>query len=197
MAVSATRAAIGRSPTGSIGFGAVSDSGRIRVPRPAARTMTSMADESARRGFSMRRLRRPYYAYTQVMASLDDHRARRTRTARFYAAELPDGSHVQHLSPIGGLSAVQHVRYPIVLRTAALRDRVREALAEAGIQATTLYDWPVIDAEEFPGAGRLQRGIPTLPTHPYVDDRDRRQVVETGRETVASVSPNSEQTLDR
>lgn len=117
----------------------------------------------------------------RTLGRLDDHRATRTATAAFYADGLADCPGVQSITPADGLSALQHVRYPVLARTTGLRDRIQAALREAGVQATTLYDWPVVDPDDFPGAARLQRGILTLPTHPYVDDRDRRSIVETVR----------------
>lgn len=118
----------------------------------------------------------------RTLRRLDAHRQRRRRTAEFYAAELADCPGVEHLTPVEGLSDLQYVRYPVLVDTGVRRDRIQRALAAAGVQATTLYDWPVIDPEAFPGAARLQRRILTLPTHPYVDERDRRRVVETVRD---------------
>jgi dTDP-4-amino-4,6-dideoxygalactose transaminase len=117
----------------------------------------------------------------RIFDRLDDHRARRAKTANVYAAELSDCPHVRSVTPVEGLSTHQHVRYPLRIATEALRDRVQEALVEAGVQATTLYDWPVIDPEEFPGAGRLQREILTLPTHGRLSRRFERRWPTTAR----------------
>jgi dTDP-4-amino-4,6-dideoxygalactose transaminase len=93
---------------------------------------------------------------------------------------------VTTVEPITGLDNHQHVRYPVIVETPALRDDVQRSLADAGIQAPLIYDWPRIDGERFPDAKRLQDGILTLPTHPFVDSADRRTVVETIRSTVHS-----------
>lgn len=120
----------------------------------------------------------------RVLRQLDDHRKKRQRTARFYADALSEGPHLEQLQPIGGLSNHQYVRYPLLIRPEALRDQLKTALIDAGVHATTLYDWPVIEPEQSPGGARLQQGILTLPTHPYVDDRDRALIVGTVRDTI-------------
>ncbi|WP_324760529.1 DegT/DnrJ/EryC1/StrS family aminotransferase [Haloarcula sp. GH36] len=120
----------------------------------------------------------------RVFGRLDDHRQHRERTARYYADQLADCPGVDHVVPVDGLAKLQHVRFPLLAATEPLRDRIGSALGSAGVQTAKLYDWPVIDPTVFPGAGALQRRILTLPTHPYVDDRDRRLIVETVRETV-------------
>jgi len=122
----------------------------------------------------------------RVFERLDDHRRRRREAADRYAAALSDCSGVDTLDAVPGLADHQHVRYPVLAASEALRDQLRGALADAGVQATTLYDWPPIDAERFPGAATLQRRILTLPTHPYVGERDLETVVATIRaETTA------------
>jgi dTDP-4-amino-4,6-dideoxygalactose transaminase len=127
----------------------------------------------------------------RVFERLDDHRLARKRTARFYADELSDVGGIRHLTPVDGLAPLQYVRYPIRVEPEPLRDRIQASLAEAGIQATTLYDWPVLDPDTFPGAAALQRVILTLPTHPFVDERDRQQVVATIRAEVAAYQGSS------
>jgi dTDP-4-amino-4,6-dideoxygalactose transaminase len=131
----------------------------------------------------------------RIFDRLPEHRERRAATARYYADGLSDEPALDHVTPIEGLSGVQYVRYPIRLRTSALRDAVQSALRDAGVQATTLYDWPVLDADTFPGAARLQQTILTLPTHPYVDDRDRRLIVHTIRSAIADAEAS--QTANR
>jgi dTDP-4-amino-4,6-dideoxygalactose transaminase len=121
----------------------------------------------------------------RIVERHDEYRAHRTRTARYYADNLSSESAVDLVRPIEGLSTHQYVRYPIRLRSETLRDEVQTALRTVGIQATTLYDWPILDADTVPGAATIQRTILTLPTHPYVDDRDRRRIVETIRTAVA------------
>jgi perosamine synthetase len=117
----------------------------------------------------------------RLFRRLDDHRRERAATARFYADALADCPGVELVTPVDGLSDVQYVRYPVRIHPESRRDRVQAALDGAGVQATALYDYPPIDADAFPGAARLQRSILTLPTHPYVDDGDRRRIVATVR----------------
>lgn len=111
-------------------------------------------------------------------------RQRRDRTATAYATGLADCPHVSRIRPVDGLTNHQHVRYPLMVDDPDLRDEMAAALSTVGVEASALYDWPPIDADRFPGAVRLQREILTLPTHPYVDAADRRQILRTVR-TVA------------
>ena len=122
----------------------------------------------------------------RLFGRLADHRRRRARTAGRYADALRDCGGVSVLDPIPGLSKLQYVRLPLAAETEALRDRLVAALDGVGVQATTLYDWPVLDSETFPGAADLQRRILTLPTHPYVDEADRQLIVDTVRRVVAA-----------
>lgn len=116
---------------------------------------------------------------------LAEHRRQRTRTATAYMNAFADCTGVSVLDPVPGLSKVQYVRLPLAADTEALRDRLVAALDAAGVQATTLYDWPVLDPAEFPGAAALQRKILTIPTHPYVDEQDRQLTIDTVRGVVA------------
>lgn len=122
----------------------------------------------------------------RVLDRLDEHRRARTRTAQFYAANLREVPHVDHIRAVDGLEDHQHVRYPLLVDSSSVRDEIRRALRDAGVQASVLYNWPRIDGERYPGAASLQRRILTLPTHPYVDERDRRLVVRTVRAVAAS-----------
>lgn len=120
----------------------------------------------------------------RVLDRLDDHQRARERTAHYYAERLAGLPHVDHIRPVEGLGDHQHVRYPLLLDDSDVRTDVRRALRDVGVQASVLYDWPPIDEDRYPGAARLQREVLTLPTHPYVDDRDRGQIVETVRRVV-------------
>ncbi|WP_096388818.1 DegT/DnrJ/EryC1/StrS family aminotransferase [Halopenitus persicus] len=120
----------------------------------------------------------------RLFGRLETHRRRREHTAAVYATELADCPHVRHVRPVSGLSNHQHVRYPLLIDAPDLRDELREALSGVGVEAVALYDWPPIDDAAFPGAARLQRGIITLPTHPYVDEADRRLIVRTVRDVL-------------
>jgi len=122
----------------------------------------------------------------RLFGRLEEHREQRERTARFYAEALSDCPRVDQVDAVAGLSNHQHVRFPLLAETEPLRDRLDAALENVGVQTTKLYDWPILDPDRFPGGARLQRTVLTLPTHPYVDDRDRRAVVETVREVVGA-----------
>lgn len=120
----------------------------------------------------------------RVLQDLDAHQTHRQRTAEFFARELRDLAPLGQPTPVDGLSNIQYVRFPLLVDTPALRTRIKQALKRNGIHATSLYDWPGIDSDEYPGAAQLQEAILTLPTHPYVDARDREVIVETIRTVV-------------
>lgn len=117
----------------------------------------------------------------RVFDRLDRDRRHRQRVARQYDASVAGLPGVHRIPPIDGIGAHQHVRYPLLVASSDRRERLLAALAAAGVQATTMYDYPAIDPEQFPGAARLQREILTLPTHPYVDQRDVAEIVATVR----------------
>lgn len=117
----------------------------------------------------------------RVLDRLPHHRRRRARTAEAYETELADCPHVRPVRAVAGLSNHQYVRYPLVVDSSGLRDDLRAALSDVGVETAALYDWPPIADEAFPGAARLQDGIITLPTHPYVDADDVRRIVRTVR----------------
>ncbi len=121
---------------------------------------------------------------SRVFDRLGADRRQREHTARVYASELADCRGVRHLRPVEGLSKHQHVRYPLLVDSTERRKELRNTLSEAGIGTAMMYDWPPLDAEEFPGAAQLQDEILTLPTHPYVDGDDRRQIVRIVRDVL-------------
>ena len=123
---------------------------------------------------------------TRVFDRLETHRRRRERTASAYATRLADCPHVRHLRPVEGLSKHQYVRYPLVVDSPELRDELVTALSRVGVETAALYDWPPIDETVFPGAAQLQDGIITLPTHPYVDETDRKLICRTIRDVVSA-----------
>lgn len=122
----------------------------------------------------------------RIFRRRETYRKHRVHTARFYASELAPCPNITLIDPVPGLTKLQYVRFPILLSTKSLRDTVKDELNDVGVQATTLYDWPVLDQDEFPGASSVQRRILTLPTHPYVDGQDRRLVVDTIRDNIPS-----------
>ncbi|AWB28314.1 DegT/DnrJ/EryC1/StrS family aminotransferase [Halococcoides cellulosivorans] len=124
----------------------------------------------------------------RVFDRLDRYQRHRQRVARQYDASFAELSGVQTIEPIDGLERHQHVRYPLLVASSDCRERLLAALADAGVQATTMYDYPAIDPDQFPGAARLQREILTLPTHPYVDQRDVASIVGTVRRVVTATT---------
>ena len=116
---------------------------------------------------------------SRVFARQERDRRERARTAAYYADAFRNCEKLDLVEPLDGLSNHQYVRFPLVASSEALRDHICERLADAGIGSSTLYEWPPIDGDQFPEAARLKRRTLTLPTHPYVDDRDRRTAVET------------------
>jgi len=122
----------------------------------------------------------------RVLENLDQHRTQRAETAAVYDDAFADQPHIRQLQPIAGLSNHQYVRYPLVVDDTDRRDELRDSLAAVGVETAALYDWPPLSADEFPGAARLQSGILTLPTHPYVDESDRQLIVDTVRNVTAS-----------
>lgn len=113
----------------------------------------------------------------RVFRRRDVDRRHRERTARAYATAVESIPRVSSPEPLAELSNVQHVRFPLLAESEHLRDRLLPALEAVGVQATMLYDWPILDLGTLPTAGRLQRRIVTLPTHPAVDATDRRRIV--------------------
>lgn len=123
---------------------------------------------------------------SQVFDRREDHRRKRAYTARVYATELADCPGIRHVRPVEGISKHQHVRYPLLVESSERRDELKRRLSEASIGTAALYDWPPLEADEFPGASRLQDEILTLPTHPYVDEGDRQQVVRIVRDVMGA-----------
>jgi perosamine synthetase len=82
-----------------------------------------------------------------------------------------------------------YIRFPVIARTPELRDRAVERLQAAGLGASPFYPSAICD---IPGIGRwldsagchcpraeaVSRKLLTLPTHPYVRDRDLRRIRE-------------------
>ena len=121
---------------------------------------------------------------SRIVDRLDEHRRHRAAVASAYREALADCEGIAPVSPVEGLSNHQHVRYPVLLDSVDARDELLARLREAGIGATRLYAGAAIDRESHPGAASLQRRMVTLPTHPYVDGRDRILVIETIREVL-------------
>ena len=117
----------------------------------------------------------------RVLTRLDHHRHDRARNASCYTDAFRSCSGVRVVTPVDGLSEHQHVRFPLVAESEALRDDLCVALEDAGIGASKLYEWPPLATDRFPTASRLKRRTITLPTHPFVDEQDRRTAVRVVR----------------
>lgn len=120
----------------------------------------------------------------RVFRRREADRRHRERSAHDYATAVASIPGVSSPKPHADLSKVQHVRFPLIAESEQLRDRLQPALEAIGVHATTLYDWPILDMETYPHAGRLQRQILTLPTHPGVDVTDRQRIVRAIEATV-------------
>ena len=117
----------------------------------------------------------------RVLDRLDHHRHDRARSASYYTDAFRSCPGVRVVTPVDGLSEHQHVRFPLVAESETVRDDLCVALEDAGIGASKLYEWPPLAANQFPTASRLKRRTITLPTHPFVDERDRRTAVRAVR----------------
>jgi dTDP-4-amino-4,6-dideoxygalactose transaminase len=117
----------------------------------------------------------------RVLARLDHHRHDRARNASCYTDAFRSCPGVGVVTPVDGLSEHQHVRFPLVAESEALRNDLCVALEDAGIGASKLYEWPPLATDRFPTASRLKRRTITLPTHPFVDEQDRRTAVRVVR----------------
>ena len=112
---------------------------------------------------------------------------KRTENSRRLAAEiLPLGSY-----QIPGLVATAcptYLRLPVLASDRVARDRLVRRLRNAGIVASTMYPSTIADIpalrpllanpqESFPGAQRVVDCLFTLPTHPYLRDKDVAAIV--------------------
>jgi len=126
-----------------------------------------------------------------VFRKLADHRRQRAATAQCYSEQFDGLQPLELLTPVEGLRNHQFVRYPVLAASTELRDRLVSELRQSGIGAGGLYDWPPIDADQYPGAATLQDRLLALPTHPYVTDRDRRRIVDTVQRVITSESQSA------
>jgi dTDP-4-amino-4,6-dideoxygalactose transaminase len=89
--------------------------------------------------------------------------------------------------PVGGASPV-YLRFPVLLRDAAHRDRLFRRLGQAGIRASASYPtalgsipgigrYLAAGQRPCPGADSVATRILTLPTHPWVTARDVDRMV--------------------
>lgn len=85
-----------------------------------------------------------------------------------------------------------YIRYPLLARDEATRDRAVKLLRQAGIGAGPFYPGAVCDIDGIaphmaaanfhrPAAEETSRRLLTLPTHPYVRENDVQQMINTLR----------------
>lgn len=83
-----------------------------------------------------------------------------------------------------------YIRFPLLARDEATRDRAVQLLRRAGIGAGSFYPGAVCDIDGIaphmatanfhrPAAEETSRRLLTLPTHPYVRESDLRQMIDT------------------
>lgn len=118
---------------------------------------------------------------SELLARLEDDRRARARTAIQYRSAFQHVDGVRSIDPVAGITVQQYVRYPLQVGSPELRDRLQQALRDVGIEAPRLYDWPPLDAADYPGACQIQNEILTLPTHPLLNEDERTRVIRTVR----------------
>jgi len=124
----------------------------------------------------------------------DKELERRSRIADRYTADLK-GVVRTPVIPKGYRSSF--AQYTIALPDAAVRDRVREALGQAGIPTNIYYPIPLHHQSAFahyprcilPNAEEACERVLSLPMHPYLSSSEVDRVCETILETLA---PNGE-----
>jgi dTDP-4-amino-4,6-dideoxygalactose transaminase len=113
----------------------------------------------------------------RIFDRLPETRRERAENAQYFADAFADCPHAYGIEPLDAIDDHQWVRYPLVVSSNELRGEIRRTLEAYGIQTPLLYNWPKLEGDRYPGARELQRRIVPLPTHPYVDDRDRETIV--------------------
>jgi dTDP-4-amino-4,6-dideoxygalactose transaminase len=115
-----------------------------------------------------------------LLDRLDDVEATRRRNARRLMSALADFDFMT-LPAIAPGADPAFLRLPLIVREPELADRLFDLLAPAGIGVSRSYGRSLAEvfpslalAQEggFPGAERLARCLLTLPTHPYLRERD-------------------------
>ncbi len=110
----------------------------------------------------------------------------RRANAERYLALMPNVPFLTPVRPVEGAEAT-YLRFPVLARDNALRDRLARDLRQAGIGATSSYPESIADIPALrdvlagstkADAGRaVARRILTLPTHPYVTPGDVERAI--------------------
>jgi dTDP-4-amino-4,6-dideoxygalactose transaminase len=141
-----------------------------------------------------------------MLSRLDTYTATRRRNAQRMLDALHDSPGLQPIRPVASAEPV-YLRLPVLVRDRRTRDAAIASLRRAGIGASGSYPRSIADIPELAAhvrgderdetGGRVVAGrIMTLPTHPYVTERDctravtvLRRVLETTPGVHAAVTP--------
>jgi len=107
-------------------------------------------------------------------------------TRRHIAARLIDSIGVDSRYAVPGSDLNElpaYLRLPVVAESRGLRDKLVERLLDAGVSASNMYPSTIAEipeargrivnpSENFPGARRIVECMLTLPTHPWVTEKD-------------------------
>lgn len=105
---------------------------------------------------------------------------------RKYSNDIPGitiPEYKNHISPV-------FLRFPVLIQNRKIRDTIVKALQQKGIGASTSYPGSIIDIQEIKdsltsnqndakGGRMVAEQIVTLPTHPYVTEKDLQTIVST------------------
>jgi perosamine synthetase len=112
----------------------------------------------------------------------------RARNASFYLKDFQKETKSNESMP--------YLRLPILLESKNKRDEVREQSQRRGLGIARMYPAPVSEIPEirdrfqglsYPGASEVAERLLTLPTHPYLNENDLREIV--GQIRAVSVTP--------
>lgn len=134
-----------------------------------------------------------------MLPRVDEFNGERTRRAEQLIERLARTSGVRVPRPVAGSRPV-YLRLPILVDDPAVRPRLIDALMQQGIGATGSYPTSLADVPDLrpllvngeadvPGARHVAARIVTLPTHPYVSERDLERTAATVRQTLAAHPP--------
>ena len=117
-----------------------------------------------------------------LFENLDKLTQIRTVNAQHYLQHLPEANEIRKIKVIPG-SQPAYLRFPVRVADGNLRNRLFKILSEMGMGISTSYPEAILDVPEItphlvPGHQKTENGqliarqILTLPTHPYVTQKD-------------------------
>ncbi len=132
------------------------------------------------------------------LARLEAANRARRRIGEELARRLTSLSGLSFLANAPDSEAI-HLRFPVLLETAALRERAYRALRAAGIGASRLYPAPVTaipaltrnqprSGARFPRAEQLAERLLCLPTYPHIGEREVEVMTRTLAELLRTPS---------